>query len=180
MKKGILVLFYLFGFFYLWSQDNVLSYIISGTVTDSLGIPVSGATVVLRFFDTDSANVVAWGVTNERGAFVLKSEAGHYVLNVRFTGYKDWNEQIQVSGNLTTPTVILEEDVQQLTEITIRDTPIRYRPDGYIVSMVNSPMAKDRTSIEVLNYLLYFCPISSRYFSEKGGFPKVSLWKVYR
>ena len=42
MKKGILVLFYLFGFFYLWSQDNVLSYIISGTVTDSLGIPVSG------------------------------------------------------------------------------------------------------------------------------------------
>ena len=47
----------------------------------------------------------------------------------------------------------MEEDVQKLSEITIKDTPIRYRPDGYVVSMVNSPMAKDRTSIEVLNYL---------------------------
>ncbi|NLH22936.1 MAG: outer membrane beta-barrel protein [Bacteroidales bacterium] len=141
------------GPFTLWSQDNVSSYIISGTVTDSLGMPVSGATVVLRLFETDSANVVTWGVTNEGGAFALKSKAGHYLLNVRFTGYKEWNEQIRVSGNLTIPTVILEEDVQKLTEITIRDTPIRYRPDGYVVSMVNSPMAKDRTSIEVLNYL---------------------------
>lgn len=153
MKKGILVLFFLSFFSSLWSQENVSSYIISGTVTDSLGMPVSGATVVLRFFDTDSANVVAWGVTNEGGSFELKSKAGHYLLNVRFTGYKEWNEQIRVSGNLTIPTVILEEDVQKLTEITIRDTPIRYRPDGYVVSMVNSPMAKDRTSIEVLNYL---------------------------
>ncbi|MDD4501321.1 MAG: outer membrane beta-barrel family protein [Bacteroidales bacterium] len=153
MKKGIIVLFYLSVFFPLWSQDNVTSYIISGTVTDSLGIPVSGATVVLRFFDTDSANVVTWGVTNQEGSFVLKSKAGHYLLNVRFTGYKEWNEQIQVSGSLTIPTVILEEDVQKLSEITIKDTPIRYRPDGYVVSMVNSPMAKDRTSIEVLNYL---------------------------
>ncbi|MFA7459307.1 MAG: carboxypeptidase-like regulatory domain-containing protein [Bacteroidales bacterium] len=153
MKKGILVLFFLSFFSSLWSQENVSSYIISGTVTDSLGMPVSGATVVLRFFDTDSANVVAWGVTNEGGSFELKSKAGHYLLNVRFTGYKEWNEQIRVSGNLTIPTVILEEEVQKLTEITIRDTPIRYRPDGYVVSMVNSPMAKDRTSIEVLNYL---------------------------
>ena len=153
MKKGILVLFYLSVFSPLWSQENVSSYIISGTVTDSLGMPVSGATVVLRFFESDSANVVAWGVTNEGGSFELKSKAGHYLLNVRFTGYKERNEQIQVSRNLTIPTVILEEDVQKLTEITIRDTPIRFRPDGYVVSMVNSPMAKDRTSIEVLNYL---------------------------
>lgn len=89
LKKGILVLFYLYVFSPLWSQDNVPSFIISGTVTDSLGIPVSGATVVLRFFDTDSANVVTWGVTNQEGSFVLKSKAGHYLLNVRFTGYKE-------------------------------------------------------------------------------------------
>ena len=106
---------------------------------------------------------------------MLKSEAGHYVLNVRFTGYKDWNEQIQVSGNLTTPTVILEEDVQQLTEITIRDTPIRYRPDGYIVSMVNSPMAKDRTSIEVLNYLPEYNQYRSHSCFRRGFFRQFPL-----
>ena len=89
LKKGILVLFYLYVFSPLWSQDNVSSYIISGTVTDSLGMPVSGATVVLRLFETDSANVVTWGVTNQEGSFVLKSKAGHYLLNVRFTGYKE-------------------------------------------------------------------------------------------
>ena len=61
LKKGILVLFYLYVFSPLWSQENVSSYIISGTVTDSLGMPVSGATVVLRLFETDSANVVTWG-----------------------------------------------------------------------------------------------------------------------
>ena len=60
------MLFYLSVFFPLWSQENVPSYIISGTVKDSLGMPVSGATVVLRLFETDSANVVTWGVTTKR------------------------------------------------------------------------------------------------------------------
>ena len=142
------------GPFVLRSQ-SAGTYELSGMVTDIPGIPVSGATVVLKGSGAgiDTTALAAWGVTNDKGSFLIKVVPGSYRLNIRCTGYKEWNGPVQINRTFSLPPVQLEDDVQMLTEIVIKDTPIKFRPDRYIVSLVNSSLAKNLTGVEVLNYL---------------------------
>ncbi|GAA4268983.1 SusC/RagA family TonB-linked outer membrane protein [Hyunsoonleella aestuarii] len=89
---------------FIYAQKSV-----TGTVIDSNGIPLAGASIVEKG-TTNGAS------TDFDGNFSLEVASGESVLEVSFVGYKTLEV---VVGNQTTINVTLQEDAESLDEVVI-------------------------------------------------------------
>jgi TonB-dependent receptor len=87
------LLFVLLGSFQAYAQNDKGS--ITGTVTDSSGAALEGASIQLLPLNLS-------GTTGSNGEFALPEVApGHYTLRISFVGFQPYTQQIDVAGGQT-------------------------------------------------------------------------------
>jgi iron complex outermembrane receptor protein len=87
-----------------WAQENS----VTGAVRDESGQPLAGATVQIRELSKAA-------VSDEFGSFSFhRVPSGHYTLTIRFVGYEEKSEPIDVPS--ATPVTIAMTESRQLTD----------------------------------------------------------------
>ncbi|MEM1124410.1 MAG: carboxypeptidase-like regulatory domain-containing protein [Bacteroidota bacterium] len=86
LKRTVLLTLLFIGIFYhLAAQKNSLR----GVVTDTLGQPLSGATVML--LQPSDSTLVKFGITGGKGQFLLENlPEGSFLLQIAYLGYENW------------------------------------------------------------------------------------------
>ncbi len=107
-KRLHLLCFFVFALTFT-NSINAQSTTISGIVTDETGVPLTGASVVVK----GTAN----GVTADfDGKFTLQDISGDVILEFSYIGFK--SKEISV-GDQTIINVVLEEDLSALDEVVV-------------------------------------------------------------
>ncbi|MFK7781547.1 MAG: TonB-dependent receptor [Psychroserpens sp.] len=101
---------------------SLLSYgqdfFVSGTIIDTENNPIEFANVIL--LNEDESEILKGTSTNDTGVFVLNNlQARTYVIKVSYIGYTEFTQKIVLTGTLDLQTILLEEDSEQLDEISI-------------------------------------------------------------
>lgn len=100
----------------LYAQLNNIA--ISCKVTDIHEKPLEGAAIVLRSV-IDSAYITGT-VTDTSGIFALSiTKAQEYLLEFSMLGYKKRNIYALLSKSQRLPSIVMEEDAQQLSAVTV-------------------------------------------------------------
>ena len=92
---------------------------ITGVVTDSSGVAMSGATVVV-LTQADSV-LTKFAITGGDGDYKLRRvPEGEYILQVTFVGYKVHRHNISLAGAvLDAGTIVLEESLEEIGELLV-------------------------------------------------------------
>jgi len=108
-------------------------YTIEGTVIDSNEVALEFTSVVL--LQAKDSILIGFSITNKDGLFRIEDiEAGKYLLNASFLGYKDYFKKVGIKGDQSViefGTVQLEAASALLDEVTINAThiPIQIKND---------------------------------------------------
>jgi hypothetical protein len=95
------------------AQQAVAQQRVEGTINDSLGRPLAGATVRLK---TADGRVVASTITDQNGKFLLRAGAGSFELTATKDEFKPAAEAVVIiSGNSPAPVVLAMTSNQPLT-----------------------------------------------------------------
>ena len=104
---------FLILFSFLWLLANLASgHNLKGNIKDKSGQPIPFATV---FFKEGSQGTT----TNENGDFEIQLPAGSYTVTYRSLGYTPKTETIILSGKPVSVSVVLEEQFQEIQEVSI-------------------------------------------------------------
>jgi len=99
--------------FLLWFLSGfALGHNLNGNIKDKSGLPIPFATV---FFKEGAQGTT----TNEKGDFEIMLPPGKYTVTYRSLGYKPKTEIISLTNKPLTIAVVLEEQFQELQEVTI-------------------------------------------------------------
>ena len=128
------ILIVLLGIFYataLVGQNQLFS--IQGAVTDTAGVALEGATVVL--LNAKDSVLLAYGVSGKQGQFELKRiNAGAYLLEASYLGYEKYSEAISLdpaADQQINKTIVLQQEAALLNEVEIsaEHIPIQIKGD---------------------------------------------------
>ncbi len=119
-----------------WIIPNMVNgqnmIVFSGVILDEKNDPLPGATVILNF-DKEIT------VSDRLGRFKFDNlEAGNYLLQISFLGYRKYEEKISINENIDV-TVNLEPELKTLQEVVITDsyTEIRKNEESLNIEVVN-------------------------------------------
>src|SRR5919112_1237688 len=107
----------------LQAQAQATTGVVRGSVTDSAGQPISGATVTLRHTETNAERSLT---TNDRGVYAATLlRVGNYDVTGRAVGYRESRRgAVAVGlGETVTLTFSLAPQVVQLQELTVEAEP---------------------------------------------------------
>jgi hypothetical protein len=107
----------------LQAQAQATTGVVRGTVTDSAGQPIAGATVTLRHTETNAARSLT---TNDRGVYAATLlRVGNYDATGRAVGYRESRRGgVTVGlGETVTLNFALAPQVVQLQELTVQAEP---------------------------------------------------------
>ncbi|MCR5077733.1 MAG: outer membrane beta-barrel protein [Prevotella sp.] len=123
---------------------------LTGTVVDETGQPVPYANVLL--LSVIDSSVVAGGVSNESGVFVIPYEPAKVIARVSYIGYKPVYRTFSTEN---AGTIHLTPDALQLKAITVKTVRPQYKMTrgGMTIDIENSLLAKMGTAIDVLGQL---------------------------
>jgi hypothetical protein len=129
---------------------------IRGQVTDSTGVPLPSATVML--LSSKDSTLVNFGATNEQGNFELKNIASAvYLLKITFIGYKTYSLRIQppdVGTTVALGAIKMEVARTALDEVVISDKiPVVVKQDTIEFSTSAFKTNKNATVEELLKKL---------------------------
>ena len=118
---------------------------VQGTVTDTNGMPLPGASVVVKNTDTGA-------VTDFDGNFTINVPETNQLLTVSFMGFKP--QEVDVTGK-TSLTISLEEDAQGLDEVVVTALGIKRETKklAYAVQKVESDELTEAKETNVINSL---------------------------
>src|SRR5688572_26432679 len=108
----------------LRAQAQATTGVVRGTVSDSAGRPVSGATVTLRHVETNASRSLT---TNDRGVYAATLlRVGNYDASSRALGYRESRRGPMAVGLGETVTLdfTLMPQVVQLEELTVAAEPV--------------------------------------------------------
>lgn len=116
-------------------------FTISGTVVDSTGAPLPGATVVL--LQQKDSVLVSFGITESDGRFeIRRAPADDYLLQITYVGYDTWHRPIALQQSeelgaitLTPVSTLLDEVVVKGEQIPIlmKNDTVEYNADAFQV-----------------------------------------------
>ena len=134
-----LILFIVFFITALGQAENDNIGKITGTVIDKeLQEPIPYATIIINSLD---GNLVSGNISGDDGTFVVdKIEAGEYMFQVQFIGYKTHSQKISISSNnanLNFGTIALEPELAQLDDVNIvaERSTIEQRIDRKVINV---------------------------------------------
>src|SRR5690606_33422139 len=131
MKSKFLLTSFLLSQAFLWAQNDIT---VSGTVTDALGQPLPGTSVILQGTTTGTQ-------TDFDGNYSLDGLPEDGILEFSYIGFI--NQEIAIGGR-TTIDVSLQEDLQQLDEVVVVGYGTQRKADltGSIVTVDAEQIAK--------------------------------------
>lgn len=135
----------------LSAQSN--NYSLKGIITNSSGDPIVGATITIRKDSTEQ--ILVGAVSDKDGGYTLSLHtSGTYLTEVRCVGYKTLQRQIAIAESNTMQNFILEENMQELSEVVIVAKYTKLKSNGNIqVQFKGNPIAKGKSSIEALRFI---------------------------
>jgi len=150
IKNTLLLLAFLLLSTTIFSQN----YKIKGNVTDTIGEPLIGATVVLL---TAKDSMLTYFVsTDEKGFFELKSiTKGKYIFQASYTSYNKFEEPIELIGNkksFNKGTIKLTKIAYDLKTVEIKGerVPVQFVNDTLIYDALAFDPGKNTTVEELL------------------------------
>lgn len=125
----------------LFAQDRTLQ----GTVTDTNGMPLPGASIVVK-------NTTIGVVTDFDGNFTINIPENENVIEATFMGFK--SQKLNVTGK-TTLTIVLEEDAQGLDEVVVTALGIKRETKklSYAVQKIDGNELAEAKETNVVNSL---------------------------
>ncbi|MUV04720.1 hypothetical protein GN157_13470 [Flavobacterium rakeshii] len=101
---------------------------IEGSISDTTNVILPGASVVLK--NTDG-KIITYATTDVKGYYIIKTEAGNYILEANYLGYKKKScEVVLINGKKQLQNFKLELSSNELKEIVIEhEKPIALRGD---------------------------------------------------
>jgi iron complex outermembrane receptor protein len=142
-RNFLLVLCLGFSYSFVNGQNNT----ISGRVTDTEGVALEGASVLV-------VGTKKGTVTNSGGQYTIDQVAnGSYQLVVSYLGYTDFIQSVNLTGRALSIDAILRQEVEQLQDVEIvgrRNTD--YKPDvTFAGTRTGAPIKVVPQSIAVIN-----------------------------
>ena len=136
-------------------QTSTAQVQIAGKVADSANKPLMNVNVLL-LMPSDSSLVKA-SVTNSTGIFLINNiKEGNYILSISLVGYETVLKPLTLNSQPATQslpqTIILNKQVQQLTEITITSQKplLELKIDRTVVNVKSSVTLAGSTALDVL------------------------------
>lgn len=147
MKFQIYILLVFFTIIPLFGFGQELT--ISGQVTDAENQPISYANVILMQKDSTIVKGVS---TNNNGFFELnRVENGSYIIKISFIGFKDFTQNLSVESDIDLNTIILEEVIEDLNEVSITvNKPTLKREADRLVFNVEKTALSEGNMLQVL------------------------------
>lgn len=98
----------------LWAQEPI-----TGTIVDDQNEPIEGATITVK--GTNGTPGTYGKTTDSEGQFELNVPQGEYSLQIRYLGYRSYNDDLQINEGspLDIGTVTLNEGTQQLQSVEV-------------------------------------------------------------
>lgn len=113
-KKKQIYCFFLFTSFSVFGQ----TYSIMGTLKNNDSLPVENANIIIKNLED---KIVAFGTSNTKGVFIIKTNSGNYKLKITNLGYKNYEQTITIKSiELNLGTVILTESNTELDEVILK------------------------------------------------------------
>ena len=151
MKKVVFVLLLVMAGQWLSAQEG--AYEVKGSVSDSSGEAIIGATITLQSDTT--ATTLASAATNAQGTYALRIAArGTYLLKVRCIGYKTQQQRVTIAQATTQLDFTLEENSIELSEVEVVAKHTKLQSNGNIrVQFKGNPVTKGKSMSEALRFI---------------------------
>lgn len=96
-----------------WSQHTI-----KGQIKDASNLEIAYANLLL--LKAQDSTITTGTSTNDHGFFTFENIApGKYMIKASFIGYSDTFTNVDVSGNVDLPTIIMQESAEALNEVEI-------------------------------------------------------------
>ena len=118
---------------------------IMGTVTDTNGVPLTGAIIQVRSNSTNK--MIRFGKTDAKGSFTLEATADSY-LEVSMLGYK--KQRINNLSEKKPLRIVMQEEAVALKEVTVKASKVRERGDTITYNVSTFADQNDRNIGDVL------------------------------
>ena len=118
---------------------------IMGTVTDTNGVPLTGAIIQVRSNSTNK--MIRFGKTDTKGSFTLEATADSY-LEVSMLGYK--KQRINNLSEKKPLRIVMQEEAVALKEVTVKASKVRERGDTITYNVSTFADQNDRNIGDVL------------------------------
>ena len=118
---------------------------IMGTVTDTNGVPLTGAIIQVRSNSTNK--MIRFGKTDAKGSFTLEATADSY-LEVSMLGYK--KQRINNLSEKKPLRIVMQEEAVALKEVTVKASKVRERGDTITYNVSTFADQNDRSIGDVL------------------------------
>ena len=126
----------------LWA-GNVYAqsdYAVSGVVQSKDNEGLVGATIRMTGTKKDFKT---WGVlAASDGSFSLQVPKGNYTLIVSFVGFRNYEANVEVKGNMHLPVIVLAEDTEMLDEVVVTSRTVTYHAEGYVAEISKNHLYK--------------------------------------
>lgn len=138
----------------LSAQDEVVEYVISSNITDSIGNPIPEAFVAA--LNSDSGMLIEQAITSDNGGFSLSFNAARTIkLFISYAGYANYiSEDIEVGKITQLPTITLQSNHITMTEIVVvgqKQSPsIKIEKGVLVYTPRNSSTLSGSSALEVL------------------------------
>jgi hypothetical protein len=128
---------------------------ISGQVIDGeLKEPIPYATIIIN---DKEGNLVSGNTSNDDGTFTIdKIEAGDYLFQVQFIGYKTYSREISISrsnSNVDVGEIALEPEIAALDDVMVvaERSTIEQRIDRKVINVGKDLTTTGATAAEIMN-----------------------------
>ncbi|MEL4307228.1 carboxypeptidase-like regulatory domain-containing protein [Joostella sp. CR20] len=122
--------------------------VISGKVSDSLKIPISGVSVVVNVKNTDS--ILAYDITNGQGDFSIAFTSEDEMVDVVAKSMGFATFKIAVVNKSQTLNFTLKEQVTELKEVVVKSSPITQKGDTINYNVSSFAKQEDRSIADVI------------------------------
>lgn len=149
---NILTYLLIISSFSLTAQTQT-SFVVQGRIVSVKNEPLEFATVAL--FATPSDSLVIGASSDENGKFQLQTLfSGSYKIKISSIGYLPFEKEITIKRNEDLGRIVLEENVTELSEITVMAHYTNRKLDGSFVTKIKgNPITKGKSVAQLLPFL---------------------------
>lgn len=135
------------------TMANAQSGSVKGVVKDAQGEFVPYANVAL--YKAQDSSLVTGSITNENGAFTIRTESGTYYLKISAIGFGTFQSgsfTMESAGEKNFGDISLQDDVQVMDAVEVKALRpmVRMEADKMVVSVEGTALAAGTTAYEVL------------------------------
>ncbi len=151
MIKYVSCFFLLFFSLTVYCQNG---YTVEGIIKNKEKKPLESIVVKLTEHNDSLSKVKYYAITGKNGKFIIKNVvANDYDIQIVSLNYKDQTKQLKINDNLNLNEIILEEDIKQLDEVTIKAKKkiLKQTDEGIKLNVAGTKLSDFNSLSEILS-----------------------------